>query len=103
MNIKICLIFFSLISSTSIAPKLHEWCPKEQISKPRQGFLENDTIDVAIYDGRILTENSKVECTSENTTALSDKNIVSFVFLAIFCCSINLQRNVKGFYELTKY
>ena len=39
----------------------------EQLASPRQGFLQNDTIDLEIFDGRILTEKSKVECTSENT------------------------------------
>ena len=43
------------------------WCPKEQLAKPREGFLKNDTIDLIIFDGRILTDKSKVECTSENT------------------------------------
>jgi hypothetical protein len=32
-------------------------------------FLEKDTVDVVIFDGRLLTKNSKVECTSENTVA----------------------------------
>lgn len=67
MKTKFALIVLLLISGNLIAQKLYVWCPKEQLSKPRQGFLEKDTIDLVIFDGRILTERSKVECTSENT------------------------------------
>lgn len=67
MKTKIALIFLLLISGNLVAQKLYVWCPKEQLIKPRQGFLANDTIDLVIFDGRILTERSKVECTSENT------------------------------------
>jgi len=67
MNPKFVLIILLLISSNLPGQKLYVWCPKEQLSKPRQGFLENDTIDIVIFDGRILTKNSKVECTPENT------------------------------------
>jgi len=56
-----------LISGNLIAQKLYVWCPKEQLLTPRQGFLEKDTVDLVIFDGRILTEKSKIECTSENT------------------------------------
>ncbi len=55
------------LTSSLIGQKLYVWCPKEQKASPRQGFLQNDTIDLAIFDGRILPEKSKVECTSENT------------------------------------
>jgi hypothetical protein len=67
MNIKIALIVFTLISGNLVGQKLYVWCPKEQIPTPRQGFLENDTIDLVIFDGRILTEKSKIECTPETT------------------------------------
>lgn len=49
------------------AQKLYVWCPKEQIVTPRQGFLEKDTLDLVVFDGRILTPKSKVECTPEET------------------------------------
>ncbi len=55
------------LASISFGQKLYVWCPIEQLASPRQGFLQNDTIDLAIFDGRILTEKSKVECTSANT------------------------------------
>lgn len=56
-----------LASITSFGQKLFVWCPIEQLTAPRQGFLQKDTIDLIVFDGRILTEKSKVECTSENT------------------------------------
>jgi hypothetical protein len=65
---KITLIISLLaLASNSFGQKLYVWCPEEQLAAPRQGFLQNDTIDLVIFDGRILTKKSKVECTSENT------------------------------------
>lgn len=68
---KVCSVLFilTLISfgNNTYSQKLYVWCPKDQLVKPRQGFLEKDTIDIAIFDGRILTKNSKIECTPENT------------------------------------
>lgn len=56
-------------ANTVFAQKLYVWCPKDQMITPRMNFLEKDTVDVVIFDGRLLTKNSKVECTSENTVA----------------------------------
>ena len=67
MNIKLTLIFLILYSGNLFGQKLYVWCPKEQLVTPRHGFLKKDTIDLTIFDGRILTERSKIECTSENT------------------------------------
>jgi len=67
MKAKLTLIFLLLISGNLIAQKLYVWCPKEQLLTPRQGFLEKDIVDLVIFDGRILTDKSKIECTSENT------------------------------------
>ena len=67
MKIKLSLIVLILITTNLFAQKLYVWCPKEQMPKPRPGFLEKDTMDLVVFDGRILTEKSKVECTSENT------------------------------------
>jgi hypothetical protein len=68
---KVCSVLFilTLISfgNYTFSQKLYIWCPKDQIIKPRISFLENDTINISIFDGRILTKNSKIECTSENT------------------------------------
>ena len=67
MRSKISLIILLLFANNLYAQKLYVWCPKEQIPTPRQGFLEKEPIDLVVFDGRILTEKSKVECTSENT------------------------------------
>lgn len=67
MKTKLLFVILLLITSNLFAQKLYVWCPKDQIPTPRQGFLEKDTIDLVVFDGRILTENSKIECTPENT------------------------------------
>ncbi|MFT3903848.1 MAG: hypothetical protein QM727_11790 [Niabella sp.] len=67
MKIRLLIITFILTTGNLFAQKLYVWCPKEQIATPRQGFLEKDTIDLVIFDGRILTPKSKVECTSDET------------------------------------
>lgn len=68
MSIKIKLfLVLIMIASNLFAQKLYVWCPKSQIPTQRKGFLDKDTIDLVVFDGRILTEKSKVECTSENT------------------------------------
>ncbi len=66
MRSRIPSLLFLLLSSTVFAQKLYVWCPKEQISTPRPGFLENDTVDFVVFDGRLLTQNSKINCTSED-------------------------------------
>lgn len=46
---------------------------KSRQSNQELVFLENEEIDIVIFDARLLTEKSKVECTPEETTkALSD-------------------------------
>ncbi|MDK2978827.1 MAG: hypothetical protein PWP52_1541 [Bacteroidales bacterium] len=70
MKTKILLIALLLTTSSLFAQKLYVWCPKDQIPTPRQGFLEKDTIDLIVFDGRILTEKSKIECTPENIISL---------------------------------
>lgn len=67
MIAKTLLIALLLTTSSLFAQKLYVWCPNDQIPTPRQGFLEKDTIDLVVFDGRILTSKSKIKCTSENT------------------------------------
>lgn len=67
MKIRLLLITLILTTGNLFAQKLYVWCPKEQIATPRQGFLEKDTIDLVVFDGRILTSKSKVECTPDET------------------------------------
>jgi len=63
----IIIISVLALISNSFAQKLYVWCPAEQLASPRRGLLQNDTIDLVLFDGRILTDKSKVECTAENT------------------------------------
>jgi hypothetical protein len=70
MKVRLLLIFIILSTNSLSAQKIYVLCPKEQIVTPRQGFLEKDTIDLTIFDGRVLTKKSKIECTSENTISL---------------------------------
>ena len=67
MKIKLFLITLILTTGNSFAQKLYVWCPKEQIATPRKDFLEKDTLDLVVFDGRILTPESKVECTPDET------------------------------------
>jgi hypothetical protein len=67
MKIHLLLTTLLLFSFNIFAQKLYVWCPKEQKIIQRQGFLEKDTIDLVIFDGRILNEKSKVECSSDET------------------------------------
>ena len=68
MKTKTLLIIVLLLTTSSLfAQKLYIWCPEDQIPTPRQGFLEKDTIDLVVFDGRILTAKSRIECTPENT------------------------------------
>ena len=47
------------------AQKLYVWKPKKQQVAVRPFYQKTDTIDVIIFDGRIINNKSKVECTSE--------------------------------------
>ncbi|MBA6151639.1 hypothetical protein [Gelidibacter maritimus] len=59
------LIFAFTIFQNSYSQKLYVWCQKEQIPVPRIEFLTNSEIDLVVFDGRILTKNSKIECDSQ--------------------------------------
>tara|TARA_R110001632_G_scaffold130461_2_gene244561 strand:+ start:63 stop:680 length:618 start_codon:yes stop_codon:yes gene_type:complete len=60
------LTLLTLFLSTSLfSQKVYVWCQKEQIATPRTAFLENKEIDLVLFDTRVITTNSKVECESE--------------------------------------
>ena len=63
------------LSLNSYSQKLYVWCPKTQEIKPRSGFLAKDTIDLVIFDGRVLTKNSRIECNSADVMAAIASNI----------------------------
>ncbi len=94
MRTKLALIILLFTSYNLFAQKLYVWCPKEQVPTPRQGFLEKDTIDLIIFDGRILTKNSMVDCTSENTIL----NLSNFIKATYPSATINL-RNSDLYYK----
>ncbi len=89
MRTKLALIILLFTSYNLFAQKLYVWCPKEQVPTPRQGFLEKDTIDLIIFDGRILTKNSMVDCTYENTIL----NLSNFIKATYPSALINLRNS----------
>jgi hypothetical protein len=97
---KITLIIFLLIFNTGnlLAQKLYIWCPKEQIPTPRQGFLERDTVSLVIFDGRILSQKSKVECTSEETIT----KLAEFIKLTYPSTTIDILNPEQYYKEPTK-
>lgn len=66
-NIIGSFILFFIFSQNSYTQKLYVWCQKEQIPVPRIEFLADSEIDLIIFDGRVLTKNSKIECDSQTT------------------------------------
>ena len=66
MKKHIGMTFLMLFIAANLqAQKMYVWCQKEQKPTPRKGFLENKEIDLVLYDTRIMTEKSKIECESE--------------------------------------
>ena len=47
------------------AQKLYVWEPRMQEINPRPFFEAKDTIDIIVFDGRIIPKKSHVKCTSE--------------------------------------
>jgi len=86
MKTKILIIALLLSTSNLFAQKLYVWCPKDQIPTPRQGFLEKDTIDLVVFDGRILTPESKIECTSENIIS----QLTEFIKITYSSATVNI-------------
>lgn len=75
MNKFIVLFFLVFVSITISAQKLYVWCPDEIDVKPRPGFLQHDTINLVIFDGRTLPNRSKVECESSEVISSMVANI----------------------------
>lgn len=61
------LILLILVSTfyNAFSQKLYIWCPKDIIAAPRTSFLEEEKINLVLFDGRLMTPKSKIECTSE--------------------------------------
>lgn len=62
MGITLLMLF---LSTNLQSQKMYVWCQKEQKPTPRKGFLENKEVDLVLFDTRIMTEKSKIECESE--------------------------------------
>lgn len=65
IRIKLLSIFILFISSFVFGQKLYIWCPRESNIVERTNALLNQEIDVIIFDGRIISDKSKVECDSD--------------------------------------
>jgi hypothetical protein len=87
------LIFIS-VAKNSLSQKLYVWCPNDQNVKERQGFLVKDTVEVAVFDGRILTPKSKVECNSEDVVT----SIALIIKKAYPSATISIE-NDSGYYR----
>jgi len=59
-------ILIVIFSHNAFSQKLYVWCQKEQIPTPRKGFLADKEIDLVVFDGRIMTPKSKIECSSDS-------------------------------------
>ncbi|MBO0593921.1 hypothetical protein I2486_21160 [Cellulophaga sp. E16_2] len=95
MKKNIGLILLMIFLSTSLySQKMYVWCQKEQEPTPRKGFLENRQIDLVLYDTRILTKKSKIECESE--TIIS--NLVDLVRQTYPSASFNVLESDR-FYQ----
>jgi len=94
MKIKhIIFIALSLFSQVAFSQKLYIWCPKDQLITPREGFLENEEIDLVIFDGRLLTKNSKIDCSASETI----KSLAEFIIKTYPSAKINLLESKEYF------
>ena len=82
------LIVISL-ANYAAAQKLYVWCQKEQIPTPRNGFLQEEEIDLVIFDGRTLTSKSKIECESE----VIIQNLADYVKVTYPAAKINILKS----------
>jgi len=54
--------FITIVFCSANAQKLYIWCPDQHNVKQRAGFLDKESVDLVIFDGRSIPSNSKVEC-----------------------------------------
>ncbi|OBX25266.1 hypothetical protein LX77_02960 [Gelidibacter algens] len=87
-----------IISQNSHSQKLYIWCQKDQIPTPRSEFLADSDIDLVIFDGRIMTSNSKIECTSQTIK----NNLSELIRLTYPSAQINLLETDKYFENAKK-
>jgi hypothetical protein len=51
-----------ILCNLCVAQKLYIWCPEDHDVRPRVGFLENQDMNLVLFDARTIPSNSKVEC-----------------------------------------
>lgn len=74
-----------IISQNIHSQKLYVWCQKEQIPTPRIDFLSESEIDLVIFDSRIITPKSKIECNAQTIM----KNLSELIKLTYPSARIN--------------
>lgn len=97
-SITIFILLFLILFQNSYSQKLYVWCQKEQITVPRIEFLADSEIDLVIFDGRILTKNSRIECDSQTTM----NSLSELIKLTYPSARINLLETNKYFKNAEK-
>lgn len=72
---KIILFIFLINSVCAFSQKIYVWCPDEQNIQSRVGFLENEQVNIVVFDSRIIPKKHKIECTSANIIRSISENI----------------------------
>ncbi|WP_462264149.1 hypothetical protein [Mucilaginibacter sp.] len=85
INKYLILQFLAILSfNIAHAQKLYVWCPENHSVKARVGFLENQEVNLVIFDGRIIPPKSKIECESNDV----EKSLAKFIQDAYPSCKI---------------
>lgn len=82
----IALFFLCFISECALCQKMYVWTPIDISVAERSGFLDDEHIDLVVFDARTLTKNSKIECSSEELLS----TIVQLVKKSIPSAKINI-------------
>lgn len=94
MKRRLLSMLIILIPAFVCAQKLYVWKPKKQQVSVRPFYQKTDTIDVIIFDGRIINEKSKVECTSEEVI-----NEFQDIFRQAYSNATLIIHNSKDYYK----
>ncbi|MGN6640921.1 MAG: hypothetical protein ACTHJ8_18570 [Mucilaginibacter sp.] len=61
-RLNLLTLFITLFTCNAYAQKVYIGCPDNAATKPNVGFLDKQTVDLVIADGRTIPADSKVEC-----------------------------------------